>query len=53
VDYIVVVQIVYGTQHLLDGLRRILLGEFALFANAVEELATSRELGDDVILVLE
>ena len=33
------------------GLGGILLGEFALFANAIEELPSGGELGDDVVLV--
>jgi hypothetical protein len=52
VDDIVLVQVVDSLQDLLDGLGAVLLGEFALLANAVEQLSTRSELRDDVILVL-
>jgi hypothetical protein len=48
---IVLVQIVDCLQNLLDGLRAILLGELALLADSVEQLSSSRKLGDDVVLV--
>lgn len=51
-DDIVLVQVVDSLQDLLDGLGAVLLGEFALLANAVEQLSTRSELRDDVILVL-
>jgi len=53
VDDIVLMQIVDGTQDLLNSLRCVFLGEFALLANPVEQLSSSRKLGDDVILVLK
>ena len=49
---VVLVEVVDGAQDLLDGLRSILFGEFSLFADSVEELASGRELSDDVVLVL-
>ena len=51
-DDIVLVQVVDRAQDLFDGLGRVLLGELALLANAVEQLSAGRELGDDVVLVL-
>jgi hypothetical protein len=51
-DDVVLVEIVDGSQDLLDGLRGVLLGELALFANTIEELSASRELGHNVKLVL-
>lgn len=38
---VALVQIVHSFKHLADGLRRILLSELAIFADAVEQLATS------------
>jgi hypothetical protein len=46
------VQVVDCFEHLLDGLRGVLLGELALVADPVEELSTSSELGDNVVFVL-
>lgn len=50
--HVSVVEIVDCVKDLLDGLRSILLCEFALFANAVEKLTTRSEFGDNVPLVL-
>ena len=53
VDDIVLVEIVDGVEHLPESLRGVLLGELALLADAVEELPARRQLGDDVVLVLQ
>lgn len=53
VDDIILVEVVDGVEHLPDGLGGVLLGELALLADAVEELPARRQLGDDVILVLQ
>lgn len=50
---IVFMQVVDCVQDLLDGLRSILLCEFALLADAVEQFTASRELCNDIELVLE
>lgn len=50
---IVFMQVVDCVQDLLDGLRSILLSEFALLADAVEQFTASRELCNDIELVLE
>jgi hypothetical protein len=52
VDDIVGVEIVDGIEHLSNRLGSVLLGELSLLANAVEQLSTGRQLGDDVVLVL-
>ncbi len=52
-DDVVLVQIVDGFHDLPDGLRGILLGEPALLGNSVEQLSADRQLGDDVVLVLD
>lgn len=52
-DNTVLVEIVDGVEHLPDGLRGVLFGELALLADAVEELPACRQLGDDVVLVLQ
>jgi hypothetical protein len=52
VNDVVLVKIVDSFHDLPDGLRRILLGEFALLGDAVEELSSRRQLGDNVVLVL-
>lgn len=46
------VEIVDSAQDLPDTLRRILLSEFALFADPIEKLSAGRELCDDIKLVL-
>lgn len=51
-DDVVLVEVVDGLEDLANGLRGILLGELALFANSVEQLAAGGQLGDDVVLVL-
>lgn len=51
-DNVVLVQVVHRIQDLFDGLRCILLGELALLTNPVEQLASGRKLGDNVVLVL-
>ncbi len=52
-DDIVLVQVVDGVEDLLERLGGILLGELAALADAVEQLAAGRQLGDDVELVLD
>lgn len=49
---IVLVEKVDGIENLLDSPRGILLGEFSLLADAIEQLAARSELCDDVVLVL-
>lgn len=51
-DDILAVKIVYRTKHLFDGLRCILLCEFALLADTVEQLAPGRQFRDNVVFVL-
>lgn len=41
VDNVALVQVVYGIKYLANGLRRILLSELAILANAVEQLAAN------------
>jgi DNA-directed RNA polymerase alpha subunit len=41
VDNVALVQVVYGIEYLANGLRRILLSELAILANAVEQLAAN------------
>lgn len=48
---IVAVKVVDSAEHLLDGLRSVLLCELALLADAVEQLSTGRKLRDDVVLI--
>ena len=52
-DNIVLVQVIDRFQDLFNGLRTVLFSELALLANSVEQLSTSRELCDDVVLVLD
>lgn len=52
-DNIVSVEVVDGSEDLFYGLRSVLLGEFALLANPVEELSSGGKLSDDIIFVLE
>lgn len=52
VDNILAVKVVNRAKHLLDGLGGILLCELALFADAIKQLATSCQLGDNVVFVL-
>lgn len=52
-DDIVLMEVVDGVKHLPDSLRGVLFGELALLADAVEELPARRQLGDDVVLVLQ
>ncbi len=51
--HIVLVQVVHGPENLLDRLRGVLLREFALLADPVEQLSTGGKLGDDVVFVLQ
>ena len=41
VNDVALVQVVHSFKHLANGLRRILLSELAILADAVEQLATS------------
>lgn len=52
VDDIVLVKVVDGVEDLLYGLGGILLGEFALVADSIEEFAAGSKLRDDIELVL-
>lgn len=49
---VLVVEIVYRFENLLDSLRSILFGELALVADPIEELTTSGQLCNDIVLVL-
>lgn len=49
---IVLMQVVHGAKNLLDSLRGVLLGEFALLADPIKQLSSRRQLGDDVIFIL-
>ncbi len=51
-NHVVIMQIIDSFQDLPNGLRGIFLGELAVFADSVEELASRGQLGDDVVLVL-
>lgn len=51
-DNVSLVQIVDCIEDLTNGLRRILFCELAVFANSVEQLTTSGQLGDNVEFVL-
>ncbi len=51
-DHILSVQVIDGFKHLMDGLRGILLCEFALLANAIEQFSAGSKLGNNVPLVL-
>ena len=52
VDNVSLVQIVNCLEDLFYSLRSIFLGELALVADTVEQLAASRQLGHDVKFVL-
>jgi hypothetical protein len=52
VDDVILVEIIDRFKDLPDGLGSVLLGEFALLTNAVEQLSTSRQLGYNVVFVL-
>lgn len=49
---ILAVKVVHGVEDLAYRLRGILLREFALLADAVEELTACRQLRHDVVFVL-
>lgn len=49
---IVVVEIVNSLKHLAYSLGSILLREFAVLADPVEEFPSSRQLGDYVVFIL-
>lgn len=51
-NHILAVEVVDCAQDLLDSLGGILLCEFALLANTVEQLASRRQLCYNVVLVL-
>jgi hypothetical protein len=52
VNDVVLVEVVDCIEHLSDRLGGVLFCELALFANAIEELSASRQLGHDIVLVL-
>lgn len=52
VDNVALMQVVNCIEDLANRLRRILLCELAVFANPVEQLTTSGQLGNDVEFVL-
>lgn len=52
VNHILAVEVVNRAQNLLDRLGGILLCEFTLLANTVEQLASRRQLCYNVVLVL-
>lgn len=49
---VVLVEIVDGIQDLADGLRGVLFSKASLFADAVEQLASGGQLGNNVVFVL-
>lgn len=51
--HVVLVQVVDGIEHLADRLGSVLFRELSLFANAVKELSTRRQLRHNVVLVLD
>jgi hypothetical protein len=51
-NHVTLVQVVDGVEHLADRLRRILFGELALLADAIEQLAARGQLRDDVPFIL-
>lgn len=51
-DNIIVVEVVNGLEDLPDRLYGIFLRKLAVFADSVEQFATSGQLSDDIILVL-
>lgn len=51
-DHIVLVEVVDCIEDLTDCLSSVLLRKFSLFANTVEQLSTSGQLGHNVVLVL-
>lgn len=51
-DHVFAMQVVDGSEDLLDGLRGILFCEFALLADTIEKLAASCQFRHDVVLVL-
>ena len=52
VDAVVLVQVVHCIENLTDRLGSVLLGEFALLTNAIEQLSASRQLCHNVVFVL-
>jgi len=52
VDHVVFVEVVDCIEHLTDRLSSVLFRELSLFANAVKQLSTSRQLSHNVVLVL-
>jgi hypothetical protein len=52
VHNVVLVEVVDCLEDLSNRLGRVLFGEFALFADAIEQLSAGRQLCDDVIFVL-
>lgn len=53
VNAVVFMEIVYCIEDLADCLGSILLSELALFANAVKQLSSGRQLSHNVVLVLQ
>lgn len=51
-DNIIVVEVVNGPEDLPDRLNGIFLRKLAIFADSVEQFATSGQLSDNIILVL-
>lgn len=51
-DNIIVVEVVNGLEDLPDRLNGIFLRKLAVFADSVEQFATSGQLSDNIILVL-
>jgi hypothetical protein len=51
-DYVALVQVVDGLEHLADRLGGVLFGELSLFADAVEQLAAGGQLRNNVPFVL-
>ena len=51
-NYVVIVEVVDRFKNLFDCLRGVFLRKLAVFADAVEQLSTGSQLGDNVVLVL-
>lgn len=52
VDDVVLVEVIDRLEHLSNCLGSVFLSELSLLANAVKQLSTSRQLGNNVVLVL-
>ena len=51
-DYVIIMEIINRFKNLLDCLRGVFLRELAVFADAIKQLSTGSQLGDNVVFVL-